>query len=249
VTLEESLFGLANLYATVGGRVISHRRTSDAFDSLTKTAVQMVDGAEHSGITRGRAGAFETVAPTDDLVLRVDSIQYELSSGPCVDAVKNNDVFRTADLRADARWPEFGWRAFERTGVLSMLSVAVFLEDEDVVVGLNMYSTMADAFDEHAETVGTLLATHGALAVASAAAHERAENLEKALQSSREIGMAMGVLMANHKFSREQAFDLLRIASQHSHRKLSEIATVVADTGTLSVPEIDGTRRPHRPTK
>lgn len=246
MTPDESLFGLANLYATVGGRVISHRRTSDALDSLTKTAVQMVDGAEHSGITRGRRDQYETLAPTGEVVLRTDSIQYELGSGPCVDAVSKNSVFRCGDLRTDERWPEFGLRAYESTGVVSMLSVGVFLEDDEIVVGLNMYSTAADAFDDHAEMIGTLLATHGALAVASAAAHERAENLEVALKTSREIGVAMGVLMTQHKFTREQAFDLLRIASQHTHRKLAEIAVEVADTGTLDLPEIGANRRPPR---
>jgi ANTAR domain/GAF domain len=244
MTPEQSLSGLVNLYATVGDRVTSHRRTSDALAALTKTAVQMVRGAEYAGITRGRPGDFETVAPTDQLAVRVDSIQYDVGSGPCVDAVANNDVFRTADLRTDPRWPDFGWRAFEATGVISMLSVGVFLEIEDIVVGLNMYSMGVDAFDDHDQTVGTVLATHGALAVASAAAHERAENLEVALKTSREIGVAMGVLMIQHKFTREQAFDLLRIASQHSHRKLADVAIEVADTGTLHLPDIGKTRRP-----
>jgi GAF domain-containing protein len=207
-----------------------------------------VDGAEHSGITRGRRDQYETLAPTGEVVLRTDSIQYELCSGPCVDAVSKNAVFRTGDLREDDRWPDFGWRAYESTGVLSMLSVGVFLEDEEIVVGLNMYSTTTDAFDDHDEMIGTLLATHGALAVASAAAHERAENLETALKTSREIGVAMGVLMTQHKFTREQAFDLLRIASQHTHRKLADIAVEVADTGTLTLPEIGKSRRQHRPT-
>jgi hypothetical protein len=54
--------------------------------------------------------------------------------------------------------------------------------------------------------------------------------------------------MTQHKFTREQAFDLLRIASQHTHRKLAAIAVEVADTGTLTLPEIGKSRRQHRPT-
>jgi hypothetical protein len=50
-----------------------------------------------------------------------------------------------------------------------MLSFRLFLEDSDVVAGLNMYSLQPDAFDETARTVGLLLATHGALAVAAIA--------------------------------------------------------------------------------
>ena len=47
---------------------------------------------------------------------------------------------------------------------------------------------------------------------------------------------AIGVLMSVHKVTRQQAFDLLRIASQQTHRKLVDIATEVGDTGSLSLP-------------
>lgn len=240
---DQSLVGLANLYATVNGRLSSHRSSADALSALTETAVQLVPGAQRSGITRGRAGSYETVAPTDDVVVRIDNIQYELASGPCVDAVTHDTVFRTGDLRTDERWPVFGWRAFETAGVLSMMSVAVFLEAQDLLVGLNMYSDLPDAFDERTETVGTVLATYGAVAVAAAAAHERVAHLETALASNREIGVAMGVLMSEHKITRDQAFDLLRIASQHAHRKLSEVAAGVADTGVLELPGDTGARQ------
>jgi AmiR/NasT family two-component response regulator len=44
--------------------------------------------------------------------------------------------------------------------------------------------------------------------------------------------------MSQHKITREQAFNLLRITSQHTHRKLSQIAADVADTGTLELPKL-----------
>jgi AmiR/NasT family two-component response regulator len=45
--------------------------------------------------------------------------------------------------------------------------------------------------------------------------------------------MAMGILMSQHRITRVQAFDLLRIVSQRSNRKLSQIAVEVGDTGIL----------------
>jgi ANTAR domain len=57
----------------------------------------------------------------------------------------------------------------------------------------------------------------------------------KALESNRDIGVAMGVLMQTHRFTREQAFDVLRVASQDTNRKLADIAAEVADTGVLSI--------------
>ena len=58
----------------------------------------------------------------------------------------------------------------------------------------------------------------------------------KALETNREIGVAMGILMQQHRFTRQEAFDVLRVASQNSNRKLADIAGEVADTGTLSIP-------------
>jgi ANTAR domain len=40
----------------------------------------------------------------------------------------------------------------------------------------------------------------------------------------------------SHKLTREQAFDLLRIASQNSNLKIRDVAEEVGDTGTLPCP-------------
>jgi AmiR/NasT family two-component response regulator len=41
--------------------------------------------------------------------------------------------------------------------------------------------------------------------------------------------------MAMNKITKDQAFDALRVASQHSHRKLRDVAQDVIDTGTLDL--------------
>jgi AmiR/NasT family two-component response regulator len=58
-------------------------------------------------------------------------------------------------------------------------------------------------------------------------------HMEVALITCRRIGAAMGIIMAQRKVTEEQAFDLMRIASQHSHRKLREVADDVVLTGTI----------------
>jgi hypothetical protein len=237
VTLGQSPAGLATLYSDIDRDLAPHRRTADALAAVAGAAATRVPGAEWASITRGRGGSFETVAATDPAAYQVDQIQYELGTGPCVDAILQETVFSTGDLGADRRWPEFGRRAVAAAGVHSMLSFRLFLEDEyDLIAGLNLYSRRKDAFDKEAQTVGTLLATHGALAVSAAAARERAAQLQQALLTNREIGVAMGVLMNQHKITRRQAFDLLRIASQNTNRKLADIAVEVGDTGTLDLP-------------
>jgi len=47
--------------------------------------------------------------------------------------------------------------------------------------------------------------------------------------------MAIGILMA-HQSTPQDALALLRISSQHSNRKMAEIAANVVATGELRVP-------------
>lgn len=69
------------------------------------------------------------------------------------------------------------------------------------------------------------------LAEAVARHKGEAENLGIALSTNRDIGVAVGIVMANQGLDREEAFALLSRASQSSNRKLSEIALEVARVG------------------
>ena len=65
-----------------------------------------------------------------------------------------------------------------------------------------------------------------------AARHEReADNLAVALSTNRDIGVAVGIVMAHHALNRDEAFALLSRASQSSNRKLHEIALEVVRVG------------------
>jgi AmiR/NasT family two-component response regulator len=58
-----------------------------------------------------------------------------------------------------------------------------------------------------------------------AATHkEQARTLRDGLTSNREIGKAIGLMMAFHKVGDEEAFEILRKASQDMNLKLSEVA-------------------------
>jgi ANTAR domain/GAF domain len=234
--LDQSPSGLATLYADIGREMVAPGTRTDALNAVTRVAVRRIPGVEWASITEGIDGRFSTVVATDERARTVDKIQYELGNGPCVDAIMNATNFRTGHLESDDRWPEFSRRAAEDFGVHSMLSFRLYLEDDSRIAGLNLYATKADAMDDTSETIGTLVATHGAIVVAAAAARERATQLQTALVNSRQIGMAMGILMATHKLSRDQAFDLLRVASQNTNRKLADIASDVIDTGTVNLP-------------
>ena len=206
---------------------------------IVQAALRAVPGAEAAGVTVVRGTQYRTLAPSSDLVPQVDAIQYELRSGPCVDAIVSETTFRTGDLEHDPRWPTFGKRTAIEVGVHSMLAMRLFIDDgqqEDTIGALNLYSTQHEAFSGTCEMLGCVFATHAALALDGAQSSEQVTNLALAQESNREIGMAMGVLMSRHRLTQSQAFDLLRMASQHSHRKLREVAADVVQTGMLDFP-------------
>jgi transcriptional regulator with GAF, ATPase, and Fis domain len=235
---SQSVADLAGVFADLGRDLLAERGLEGTLELITSRGVQLVSGAQDAAVSRGRRGDFETVAPTSELPLRVDRIQYELRSGPCVDAAVQQEIYRTGDLAAERRWPEFGRRAAAECGIRSMLSVRLFLEDDDLVAALNLYSAATDAFDESDQSVAMMLATHASTAMAGARLRAQVQHLERALQSNRGIGVAIGVLMNQYKITQAQAFDLLRMASQHGHRKLVEVAMDVTETGILELPPL-----------
>jgi GAF domain-containing protein len=228
---------LAELFVRLGRELSSQRALDDVLSMITQRAVEVVPNADAAAVSRStKNGGFETVAATNALPPQVDAIQYRLGHGPCVDAARDDAVYRLDELSVDRRWPDFGQEAAERHDVHSMMSIRLFLEDSDLIAGLNLYSSRSHAFDSSDQTYATLLATHGALAVQAARHRDKVENLERALTTSRQIGMAMGILMATHKVTEQQAFGLLRIASQSTHRRVADIAAGVVEIGMLDLP-------------
>ena len=205
-------------------------------EKLAVATVESLPAANWASVTMLRGGGFHTQASTSESATRADLLQYEVGSGPCVDAVLDDNVYLTGDITHDPRWRAWGERAHDATGARSVLAYRLTLHDDtDAIACLNIYSTERDAFDEHSMGTGLLLATHGSLLVTAMVARDRAANLIRALASNREIGVAMGILMHKHQLSRDQAFDVLRVASQDSNRKLADVATEVADTGILAI--------------
>lgn len=62
---------------------------------------------------------------------------------------------------------------------------------------------------------------------------EHALQLEEALKSSRVIGTAIGVIMASRDVGEDDAFTVLKVASQNSNRKLREVATDLVNSAHL----------------
>jgi GAF domain-containing protein len=196
---------------------------------VAEASVREVPGAEWVGVTLFAGGKLYTAAVSDPFVEKLDSRQYDIGDGPCIQAATQGSTVRSDDLQDEQRWSGFGQAAAE-LGVRSILSVQLFVQNRDLGA-LNIYSSQPGAFDEDSETVALLLSAHASVALANALV---TQNLKLAVDSRDVIGQAKGILMERYKLTSQQAFEMLVGASQTGHRKLREVAQDVAETGELS---------------
>lgn len=211
-------------------------------------AARTMPHGAHGALTVVRVNqAPTTVASTSALARRAEIIQHAVREGPCLDAAADA-VLRVDDLTTEARWPEFTRRCVEVTTVRAAFGVRLGLRDPDRAA-LTFYAERAHAFDDRDFRIGATLAPIVAMALANALAAEEAAHMRIALQSSRQIGTAIGILMARGRLTSEQAFTDLSRTSQLLNRKLRDVAAEVEQTGELPRPPDPRTRRqpPRRP--
>ena len=228
---EDEIVQIAQSFGEVARTLAGDDDLQTTLDKIVQLAVENLDACEFAGISLVEGRKITSPASSNDVPKIVDRIQSETDEGPCIDAIKEHEVFQTGDLGAENRWPQFSSRANQETGIASILAIRLFIK-QDTMGALNLYSTRRDAFDDTDVALGTVFAAHAAVAMLSA---ERNKNLERKAESRDLIGRAKGVLMARQHLTDEQAFDVLRRASQRLNIKLAEIATRVA-TSTESAP-------------
>ncbi|MFQ6171616.1 GAF and ANTAR domain-containing protein [Oryzobacter sp. R7] len=225
-------------------RAIAARMTKDdrpiSPDGVVEVALLAVPHAQHVGVTLLRAGrAPKSAAATDEVPDSLDQLQFALRDGPCLDAATGPPVVTAPDLEHDGRYPTYGPRCVEETGIRSMLCLRLPLGGEDHA-GLNFYSSELDAFSDEDVAAGSLLVPFAALVIEAELRREDVSNLTTALESSRVISGAVGILMATHRLSRDDAFAVLRRTSMDLNLKLRAVAEHVEFTGDLPEPPARG---------
>lgn len=200
---------------------------------MVDIATASMPHTDHCGITLLRGSSRpRTIAATDELPRDVDDLQYRLGEGPCLDASTRDTFALVEDLGSDERWRRFGPRCRDQTGVHSMLSVRLMLSGDDQAA-MNFYAKHVGAFEDMDVAVASLFAPFVSIAVEGMLHKQDAENLRAALQSSRQIGTAVGIVMAQRLVTSEDAFAELREASSRLNRKLNDIAAEVERTGEI----------------
>ncbi len=218
--MRESLASLSRFF-------IGDSTMGDTLQRVVDLAAVAVPPAAYTGITMlGADGQVTTSFFSDPDVLEIDQTQYTTGSGPCVDAFRDSTVYRIESTEHDERWPTFSKQALEH-GIHSTLSLPLLVGD-GAVGALNLYSRDEHAFTDADQANGEAFALQSAVVLANAQAYWDAralgEGLAEAMQSRAAIEQAKGILMAQSNVGPDDAFDLLRKASQRENRKLREIA-------------------------
>jgi GAF domain-containing protein len=225
--LKDALFALSQF-------LIADVSLGDTLHRVSEIAQDAMASAEAVGISMlGDDGRPTTAIYTDDTAPEVDASQYESGNGPCLQAWRTKRVVYIENMkRAADDYPEFARSAIEH-GVLSTLSLPLIVADNGVGA-LNLYARVEAAFSEDDCAVGIELAAAAAVVLANAEAYWRAyelsENLAEAMKSRAVIEQAKGMLMAQSpKLSADDAFEVLRKASQRENVKLREIAQRIVE--------------------
>jgi len=231
-TVDDPVSELTVDFSRTARSLFAAGNVDDTLTHLLDLARATIDGCDYAGVVLLDGDTMVTPAHTDPVVADLDAIQHRYSEGPSLDAIAQNGTFYAADLAGDSRWPLFGPHAADR-GIRSILAIPLFADE--AIGGLNLYAHYPQAFGVLDRARGLLLAALAGIAVGSAQSHEvderREANLHAALVTREVIGQAQGILIERERITADQAFDILRRASQHLNLKLRNVAQTLVDTG------------------
>jgi len=229
---DESASALTANFAGIAQALSAAGTVDDTLALVLSLAETVIEGCDYAGIFVSDDGVVTTPLRTDPIVIEIDALQHSYGEGPCLDALVQNEMFYAEDLTDDPRWPYFGPPATQ-AGIRSVLVLPLIADGPPTA--LNLYAKLPRAFGAIDRAWGLLLASFAGVAIGAARIHrddERlAANLQDALASREIIGQAQGILMERERITADQAFEVLRRASQHLNIKLREVAQTLIDTG------------------
>lgn len=224
MTQPTALGAAASAFTDLADLVYGGESYDGVHEAICKVAVEVVPGCDHACVTIMRAGERpECHGATDDVARLVDELEWQTGEGPCLDAIMSNRFEWDPDITRNSAWPALAERALRETPVRGMIGYRL-LAGERKAGALNLFSDTPGAFTEGAADMGAIVASFASVAITAANRQEAADSLRAGLESNREVGKAVGLLMATHGSTDEQAFAMLRDASSRLNVRLADIA-------------------------
>ena len=213
--------------AGFGVALLDDDELHDVLQRLTLLARHTVGSSQSASITVRENGRYRTSNSTGPDALAVDDAQYQGDDGPCVEAIRSGrQLSFTAEETGD-RWPRFQEEA-TKAGIVATLSTPLMREPDNAAGALNIYAAEDGGFRssdyQTAELIGGVAAILVSRSLALRDSTRLNDQLRQAVATREMIGAAKGILMETQGCNRDEAFDILRRASQRENRKLRELA-------------------------
>lgn len=204
---------------------------TETLRAVVDLAVQTIDGCDFASVFVLDGNTFTAPIGTDSVAAEVDVFQHQAGEGPGFDAVDKGGTIYAGDLADDPRWVTFGPEAAS-LGVRSALALRLS-DDPDRGAALSLYARYPQAFGALDRAKAVILAAMAGLALSAAEAHqdEVRNTMQAALATREMIGQAQGILMERERITADQAYDILRRASQHLNTRIRDVAQSLVDTG------------------
>jgi ANTAR domain len=199
---------------------------------IVACAAELMPTSAQVAVTLIRDGKLETAAASDWLCERVDAIQAEVDEGPALAPLITSDVIQVDDLTVDSPWPRFAEETLRFTNFRSLLSYRIYLAERHRA-GLTFYSSWPHAFNDLDVASGAIFAAYCSLSAVTNLLGDREIHPRRGLEAHREIGIAIGILMAQQSVTSEEALGRLCEASRRINVRLPEVAAEVARTRQL----------------
>jgi hypothetical protein len=219
---------LRSTFQTMAQVVYRGESYDSVYTSLCAAAVELIDGCDHASLMLKGRGRPHTAASSDETARKLDELETTLGEGPCLDVLDDDepDQHLCTDLTDPGRWAVLAEQIMQTTPVKGMAGFRIRL-DGSKVGALNVFSDRAGALDEHSLDQAALLAAFASVTLAALDRGEEASTLRRGLESNREIGKAIGLLMAMHGIDDDQAFAMLSRVSQEMNIKVAVVAAQV----------------------
>lgn len=140
-------------------------RPEAALRRVVTLAQARLAGCVAASVTLVRSGRAIPVVCTAEVARELDAIQCRSGEGPCLDAIRQLQVFNVATAAEARPWPTFSEAAAQR-GILSSLSVPLTAGGE-AIGALNLYGGTPDAF-AGCEAAAVVFGTQAAATVSGA---------------------------------------------------------------------------------
>ena len=219
---------LLTTFRSIAEVVYSGDSYDAVYEALCRSAVEFVDGCDHASLMLRQHGRNRSAAATDEIARPSTRWRSSSAKGPAstpwTPTSRTSTCAPTSPPAASGR----SWRKWirEETSVKGMAGFRL-RRDGEKVGALNVFSDTAGALTQHSLDQAIVLTAFASIAMAALERGEEAITLRRGLESNREIGKAIGLLMAMHVITDDQAFEMLSKVSQEMNIKLAEVAAQV----------------------